>query len=70
MGSDDSSLGGIVSARLGSVSSRMSDSGRILGHGDALTDSARGSEKEPLPSMPPTPRSSPLSESGDCTVAP
>jgi hypothetical protein len=47
------SLGGIVSAKLGSVISRMSESERILGQGEALTESALGSERVLLLSMPP-----------------
>jgi hypothetical protein len=49
------SFRGIVSAKLGSVSSRMSDRGRILAQEDALVDSPLGSPKL-LPTMPPQPK--------------
>lgn len=62
----DRSLCGIVSTRLGSVSSRMSDKGRTFAHEGACKDGARGSPKELL-IMPPPPVIRLPSGSGDAT---
>ena len=62
----DKSLRGIVSARLGSVSSRISDRGRAFAQEGACKDGALGSPKE-LPTMPPPPVFLLPSDSGDAT---
>jgi len=58
------SFRGMVSAKLGSVSSRMSDRGRILAQEDALMDCPLGSLELP-PTIPPHPNIWVLSVSGD-----
>lgn len=51
-GLSERGFGGSGSARLGSVSSRISDRGRIFDHEDGLTGCPFGSPKS-LPTMPP-----------------